>query len=202
MIDPKDLPNDVRGILDTETRLAGRLGPDGKQMIAPIVQGATDPAQALVDVEKKAQAALLESQSAVQNAEGLKAKLDDLDDRTAALHQLIRDKILTEREQIVASLIAYAEDCQARAAHLEQAGHRERKRLRKTGHVIEAEKISKTQNARAAAFKVRAAIIADAAHKIENRWGRNPDGTAMTAAEVDVDASDLMAEAAAARKGG
>lgn len=162
----------------TEARLVGRIDENGKQMIGNMLGKPDDLAQALLDAEQK-------------KTERDVAEADTDEDRIEALTRLVHDKVLDEREQVVGVLIAYATDCADRAEDLETSGNRERKRLRKTGHVTEAEDIKSMQDARASAFKVRAAIAADLAHKIENGWGRNPDGTVMS--KVDADDGDLVA---------
>lgn len=101
----------------------------------------------------------------------------EIDARVDALQNVIIEKVAWERQQIFEVVLGYASDTEQHAMDLLTSGKRERKRLRKTGHVIEAEKAMEAQQQRAAAFRVRAAIAADIAEKIRTGWGRNPDGT-------------------------
>ena len=179
-------------------KMIGRLDPTtGKAVIepaSPLVQGAFDAAQDFLEVEKKAQAALQQSEQLIGDAEEGLADAEEKDERMLALHKLIRDEKMNERGQVVAVIMAYAEDCEERAEALELSGARERKRLRKTGHVKEAEQVREMQVARSAAFKVRAAISADLAYKIETGWGRKEDGSVQD--KPNADDNDVMKEAA------
>lgn len=157
----------------TDARLVGRLDEQGSQMIGNLIQGPFDEGQALIDAEKPAN-----EQPAVA-----------VDERTAALESVIHSTAEKERMQIVSVLYNYARDCQERGDELEKSGDRERKRLRKTGHVTEAESARKMQRARAGAFKVRAAVAADLAYKAQTCWGRNPDGSPQD--EINADAPDV-----------
>lgn len=74
----------------------------------------------------------------------------ELETRTEALTEVIRDKTRWERDQIVAVVAGYSEDCMERSQNLA------------------------TDPKRAAAFKIRSAIAADIARKIESGWGRDP----------------------------
>lgn len=181
-----------------EQKMAGRIGPDGKAMIAPMV-GGDKMAEAVLELDRQSKAALDGSQDLVDKAEDLVEQTREETERMEALLQLIRDHRMDERNQIVAVVMAYAEDCEERAGDLFESGKRERKRLRKTGHVTEAEQIRKMQEARSSAFRVRAAIATDIAHKIEIAWGRNPDGSPME--KVDADSGDVIELAAKKKKG-
>lgn len=79
----------------------------------------------------------------------------ELDERTRVLHALIAQKMKWEREQIVAVVTGYADDCEAKANEL---------------HVVSGD--------RASAFSIRAAIARDIATKIASGWGRDKNGAA------------------------
>lgn len=172
----------------SDGRYIGRLDHNGKQIVGSMMDSAEgDAVAALLGAERLANETLKKSQDLLQEAEVVS-------ERVQALHGVIGEKVETERETIVAVILSYANDCAERAAQIEEATTREHQRLSKTGHHQEAETLSKMQQARIAAFNVRAAIAADIAHKVEMGWGRNPDGSPM--AKVDADSEDVVSSAA------
>lgn len=106
---------------------------------------------------------------------------DLVDQRTAALEEAFREHReearALERQQVVESIVAYANDCGKRAEEL-------RANARKafdSDEVVDAEAaraIVEDAEKRAKAFRVRQAILADVASKVAHGWGRNPDGSA------------------------
>lgn len=134
-----------------DARLAAAEGAShGGKMIAKVEDGRF----ALKPVDE-VHAAELES---VAKGLGLRPEMStaQLEERTAKLLEIIREKMAWERDQIVAVVQGYAIDCQENANKLAAAD---------------------SSNAqRAAAFEVRAAIAADIAIKIEQGWGRSPTG--------------------------
>lgn len=75
----------------------------------------------------------------------------EIEERTQALIGVIAEKMAWEREQIVAVVRGYSEDCARRSDEL--------------------------VGDRAKAFKIRAAVAEDLAAKIESGWGRHPNGS-------------------------
>lgn len=156
MDEPIEKPIGTRRYLDPNT---------GKLVTEPIASG--DPTVAVVQG------------LAQQQAEDQAEEKEPLDERTEALGQMIVSAKEMERTQIAQTICAFSEDCKKYAEDLTKAGERERKRMRRTGHVTEGEAALLMQRKRAAKFKIMSRVALDIAYKIEMAWGREEDGTPM-----------------------